>query len=199
MCGRYFFAIDQLPDFHILKKKIDQLALFEYAQEEVFPSNRALVLLPDGNDFTLGVMTWGIKGYRGNMLINARSETINQKKTFSSMRENRCLVPANGFYEWLKKDKKKQKIYIRKEGEPVMYLAGIYNEQNEFVIVTGESDEEMKTIHNRTPIIVKEDEISSYLHRELDYQVDNHHLTFTKEEKKQHHDQLGLFDEREDQ
>ena len=195
MCGRYFFEIDQLPEFHILKKKIDQLALFEYAQEEVFPGNHALVLLPDEDDFTLDVMKWGIKGFHGNTLINARSETISEKKTFSSMRSRRCLVPANGFFEWVKRGKKKQKVYIRKGQDPVMYLAGIYNEQKEFVIVTGESQQEMKEIHDRTPIILREDQIPLYLMEQLDYPVDNDNLTFTTEEVKQQHEQLGLFDE----
>ena len=93
------------------------------------------------------------------------------------------MIPCNGFYEWVKTGNGKQKIYIRKQDMPLFYLAGIYNEKKEFVIVTGEASDAMAQIHNRTPIILCEEQIISYLQEELAFQVDNEDLLFIKEKK----------------
>lgn len=200
MCGRYFFELRELPAFARLKQKIEQQALFEYAREEVFPSNSALVLVDGQEDYELDVMKWGIEGPYGR-LINARSEGIEKKKTFRPMLSKKCLIPCNGFYEWVKVGKQKQKILIQREDAPLFYLAGIYNEQKEFVIVTGESVKEMKDIHDRTPILMLEDQIPLYLQDELEFQVDNEHLIFTAVDSRKppvvKKRQLSLFDEEE--
>ena len=117
------------------------------------------------------------------------------------MLSKKCLIPCNGFYEWVKIGKQKQKIMIQREDAPLFYLAGIYNEQKEFVIVTGESVREMKDIHDRTPILMLEDQIPLYLQDELEFQVDNEHLTFTAVDSRKtpgmQKRQLSLFDEGE--
>lgn len=200
MCGRYFFALQDTPAFAKLKRKIEQQALFEYAQEEVFPSNDALVLISGQGDYQLDVMKWGIKGAYGQ-LINARSEGIEKKKTFAPLLQQRCLIPCNGFFEWVKTGKRKQKVYIRRQDTPLFYLAGIYNQQHEFVIVTGEAEDEMKKVHDRTPIILQEAQIPLYLQEELAFTVDNDQLQFTAiepakpKEETSNIDQLSLFDE----
>ncbi|MBS6183001.1 SOS response-associated peptidase [[Clostridium] innocuum] len=200
MCGRYFFELRELPAFARLKQKIEQQTLFEYAREEVFPSNSALVLVDGQEDYELDVMKWGIEGPYGR-LINARSEGIEKKKTFRPMLSKKCLIPCNGFYEWVKVGKQKQKILIQREDAPLFYLAGIYNEQKEFVIVTGESAKEMKDIHDRTPILMLEDQIPLYLQDELEFQVDNEHLIFTAVDNRKspvvEKRQLSPFDEEE--
>ena len=80
--------------------------------------------------------------------------------------------------------------------------AGIYNEHKEFVIVTGESVRQMKDIHDRTPILMLEDQIPLYLQDELEFQVDNERLTFTAVDTRKapvpaKNSQLSLFDEDE--
>lgn len=183
MCGRYFFQLQDHPSFSILKKLIEQQSLFEYAKEEVFPSQNAIVILANGDDYALDVMKWGIKGFQGKVLINARSETIFEKKTFQKMAAQRCLIPCNGFFEWQKRGSYKQKIFIHKKNDPLLYLAAIYNQEHEFVIVTGESENEMKAIHNRTPLLIKEDDITPYLQLQLEFTVDNVNLLFDDVEK----------------
>ena len=166
----------------------------------MFPSNSALVLVDGQEDYELDVMKWGIEGPYGR-LINARSEGIEKKKTFRPMLSKKCMIPCNGFYEWVKVGKQKQKILIQREDAPLFYLAGIYNEQKEFVIVTGESVKEMKDIHDRTPILMLEDQIPLYLQDELEFQVDNEHLLFTAVDNRKspviEKRQLSLFDEEE--
>lgn len=183
MCGRYYFAFEDSPSFAFLKAKVEQQALFEYAHDEVFPSQKALVLTNGKHAYDIAVMKWGMEGYKGNLLINARKEGIEQKKTFAPLLQNRCLIPCNGFYEWVKTGNGKQKIYIRKKDRPLFYLAGIYNEKNEFVIVTGEAQQAMAAIHHRTPLLIQEEQIVSYLQNTLDFQVDNEQLVFIEENK----------------
>lgn len=196
MCGRYFFHLEEHSAFIKLKKKLEQMNLFEYASDEVFPSNKALVLIDDKHhDYTLAIMKWGIEGCKGNLLINARSERIDEKKTFKTMLNQRCLIPCNGFFEWTKKAKQKQKIYVRMQDEPLFYLAGIYNRDKEFVIITGESQNNMRDIHARTPIILHEGEVIPYLSGNSPFEVDNEHLVLIKAEqnRKKHMEQLDLF------
>lgn len=199
MCGRYFFALEEDAAFDKLKQKIKQQAMFEYASDEIFPSHQVLVMLPDKNDYTLDLMKWGFHGYQKRALINARSETLAERKTFQAIQHKRCLLPCNGFYEWVKKGNAKEKIYIQRDDTPLFYLAGIYNEDRQFVIVTGESEDEMKKIHDRTPIILGEDEIMPYLRGEIPFKVNNQHLCFQVERKNKPSNitQMSLFDSKE--
>ena len=180
MCGRYYFSLEDTAAFAKLKRKITQMSIFSYAHQEVFPSQKSLVLVKDtrDEDYTLKTMKWGIKGYQGSLLINARNEGIETKKTFSPLLDHRCLIPCNGFYEW----KNKKKVFIFEKKEPLFYLAGIYNEALEFVIVTGEAEKEMKHVHHRTPLIIHEQDINRYLNGDCEFAVDNDDLGFRLEE-----------------
>lgn len=178
MCGRYFFQLQNhsLP----LIQNFEQTSLFDFAQGEIYPTQKTLVIIGE-RDTTYGrVMKWGIKGYRDQLLINARSEGIHERKTFRPLLNNRCLIIANGFYEWQKHGTRKDKIYIQKKDRPYLYMAGIYNEQKEYVIVTGEAQNDMALIHHRTPIIMDERQGLAYLNQERLFQVDNENLLFQK-------------------
>lgn len=176
MCGRYYFSIEEALDQITLKKKIAQMTI-DFAKKEIFPSQQAIVLVEGPQDYETAVMKWGIKSYKGSLLINARSETIHEKKTFQPMLSQRCLIPCNGFFEW----KNKKKIFIYEKQESIFYLAGIYNQDHEFVIVTGEANKDMKQIHHRTPIILHERDIDRYLRHECEFAVDNDDLGFRLE------------------
>lgn len=178
MCGRYYFSLEDIADSALLKKKISQMSISNFAQREIFPSQQALVLIEGEDVFQVKVMKWGIKNYQGSLLINARNEGIDQKRTFSPMLSHRCLIPCNGFYEW----KNKKKVFIYEKEEPLFYLAGIYNEQDEFVIITGEAQKDMKHVHHRTPLIYHEKDIQRYLSLDCEFAVDNDNLGFRLEE-----------------
>lgn len=81
---------------------------------------------------------WGIQ--KKSLIINARSETAHEKLTFKRILKNRCAIIANGFYEW----NRNKKIYITRKDESMIYFAGLFNEKHEFVILTGESEKDMK-------------------------------------------------------
>ena len=180
MCGRYYFCSYPIDAFQELDRKIKEHSLTLYAQHEVFPSDQAIVLVADENDYKPVVMKWGMKGYYGHEIINARMEGIAEKKTFASFYQQRCLIPCNGFFEWQPKGKSKQKVFISKKGKPLMYLAGIYNNQKEFVIITGPSEYDMKPVHDRTPLFIDQKEIGTYLSGEMEFRVDNQDLLIRK-------------------
>jgi len=96
--------------------------------------------------------------------INARADTITQKSTFKGpIRSRRCLVPINGFYEWMKTDEGKAPFWITPVGPDYFALAGIYDEWHDpasgkFItgtaIITTEANELMQPIHDRMPVIL---------------------------------------------
>lgn len=179
MCGRYYFDLESsYEEFIKLQISWDLFADLEFATHEVFPSQNALLLIAKDDRLIPRVMKWGITSAKRTCLINARGETITSRPTFKRMLDQRCVVLANGFYEWKENGKHKDKIYIQNEDHSLMYLAGIYNEQNEFVIVTAESKNDMAKVHDRTPIIYHRDEMKQYLRKGLPYDEDNHNLIF---------------------
>jgi putative SOS response-associated peptidase YedK len=98
-------------------------------------------------------------------LINARVETVQDKGMFKkAFRENKCLIPSTGFYEWRDEGKpKKTPYHIKLGNKRIFSFAGFYNDGT-FVILTKESDNsDMAEIHDRTPVILGKDQEEKYL------------------------------------
>ena len=97
----------------------------------------------------------------GNRMINARMETIAEKPAFrSAFKKKRCLIPANGFYEWKGKSADKQPYYIS-TGEPFSF-AGIYEiwdkedpPYKSCAIITTAASKSIQEIHHRMPVILR--------------------------------------------
>jgi putative SOS response-associated peptidase YedK len=94
-------------------------------------------------------------------MFNIRSETISQKPSFKvSFMRRRCIVPANGFYEWRKQDK--QPYFLRSANGGMIYMAGIYDAwespDGSFIpslgIITTSADSTVGTIHERMPLLL---------------------------------------------
>jgi putative SOS response-associated peptidase YedK len=99
----------------------------------------------------------------GNKMINARAETITEKASFRTpLFSKRCLVPADGFYEW-QQDAGKQPYRIFVKNNALFAMAGLWERWKSptgevvesFSIITTEANEFMKPIHNRMPVILK--------------------------------------------
>lgn len=176
MCGRFYFDLKDGKEFEHLKSKILENKIVDYVKQEVFPSQSSIVLVNGDKGYEVKIMQWGFHTDYGQFLINARSETIEKKPSYAPYVKQRCLIPCNGFYEW----KHKQKYFIEEEQTSLFYLAGIYNDADEFVIVTGQSEYDMACIHDRTPIMINEKEINSYLNNESSFNVYNDNLKVTK-------------------
>jgi len=108
----------------------------------------------------------------GSRMINARAESLAEKPSFKGpFKKHRCLIVADGFYEWKKTESGKTPVYItRKDGRPLGF-AGLYSDwrpaEGETIrtctIVTTEPNELLEPIHNRMPVIIKPDDRDRWL------------------------------------
>ncbi len=109
-------------------------------------------------------------------LINARAETLAEKPSFrAAFRMRRCIVPANGFYEWAKPPAGKQVFYIHPSGDLLLAFAGLWErwtrpEDGEvidsFTIVTTAANALVRPIHDRMPVVLGPEEVRVWLDRE---------------------------------
>ena len=114
--------------------------------------------------FLWGLITsWAKDPSIGNKLINARAETINVKPSFrSAFSKRRCLIVADGFYEWKKEGTKKIPLYFHLKSKEPFGLAGLYEtwmspdkkEIKSCTIITTEANKLIAPIHDRMPVIV---------------------------------------------
>ena len=112
-------------------------------------------------------MKWGYKLPDGKLIFNARSETAAQKAMFADgMRQRRCLIPADCYYEWQKTGQGKQKYQLAPSDANGFFLAGIYRiEQGSavFSVLTKEPVESIAFIHHRMPVILPKEALSDWL------------------------------------
>lgn len=121
------------------------------------------------------VPSWAKDPKIGNRMINARSETLAEKPSFrSAYKRRRCLILADGYYEWQKVpgDRLKQPIYIRLQSEKPFALAGLWevwqSEEMEeplrsCTIITCAPNELLKQVHHRMPVILPADAYAQWL------------------------------------
>lgn len=111
----------------------------------------------------------------GNRLINARSETAAAKPAFrAAFRRRRCLIPADGFYEWQRQGKAKQPCFIQMADELPFGMAGLWETwegpDNSLVesctILTTEPNALMEPIHDRMPVILPREAYDEWLRSE---------------------------------
>ena len=111
-------------------------------------------------------------------LINARSETVDQKPSFrAAFKRRRCLIPISGFYEWRKFDDGKQPHLIRmKDGAPFA-LAGLWehwtspdgSEVESCTLLTTEANDFMQPLHHRMPVILDPEDFDLWLDPEIQH------------------------------
>jgi putative SOS response-associated peptidase YedK len=146
------------------------------------PSQTLPVIVEEDGEWVVRGMHWGLipkwtkPGTKPKVTpINARSETAAEKPMFKSLlKYRRCIVPANGFYEWKKQDAKtKQPFYIHLRDEPLMLFAGLYDEAEtesgplqSYTIMTTNANEQMSELHDRMPVIMDPDDVEDWLSRE---------------------------------
>ncbi|MEI6575670.1 MAG: SOS response-associated peptidase [Bacteroidota bacterium] len=169
MCGR--FQISKIVDDIQLRFHVDVETEWT---KQIFNAAPGMLLPVIANiePFKLSVFKWGLipswakdPGI-GNKLINARAETILEKPSFkSSVRHRRCLIPANGFYEWKKEGSAKIAHRICFPDDRLFAFAGLWDrwhdaegkELTSFTIITTEANDLMKPIHDRMPVILEPD------------------------------------------
>jgi putative SOS response-associated peptidase YedK len=180
MCGRYAFytpmeAVVRL--FRVSEVHAGEIApRYNIAPTQESPIVRRSPYLdapePGEAPRELALARWGLVPFWakdvkiGNRQINARAETVAQKPAFrAAFRKRRCLVPADGFFEWQKTESGKQPWYIRRIGGRPLALAGLWElwdppEGGEplasYAIITTSGNEFMQPLHDRMPVVLTE-------------------------------------------
>ena len=168
MCGRYNFSKNSSSP--MVQKVLENLQTrqIEVKTGEVNPGDVAAAI---ASNRKLEPQAFGMKwGYRlpdGKLIFNARSETAAQKAMFADgMRQRRCLIPADCYYEWQKVGQGKQKYQIAPTDANGFFFAGIYRIEQGipmFSILTKEPVESISFIHNRMPVILPNEIIKDWL------------------------------------
>ncbi len=163
MCGRFSNSISESKlEKYFSRVRLDELIQASY---NICPTDSCLVLKNE-MPYVFSKMSWGFLPFGksdGNVLINARSETIFEKPSFKhNVQDKRCLVIADSFYEWKKVGKDRMPYRIHLRNDEIMVFAGIYHEWisngnhcSGFVILTNQPNKEMSKIHNRAPVILE--------------------------------------------
>lgn len=177
MCGRFTLTVDpgDLQDVFNDYTFPSQFA----PRFNIAPSQPLLAISNDGKShadfFIWGLIpSWAKDASIGNRMINARGETLAEKPSFrGSYKYKRCLILADGFYEWKKHPTSKTKIphYIHMKNRQVFAFAGLWNEWNSpdgsqirsCTIVTIEPNDMMAALHNRMPVILPPDAYAQWL------------------------------------
>lgn len=115
------------------------------------------------------IPSWAKDATIGQRLNNARADTLSEKPSFrAAFRRRRCIIPANGFYEWMPTGDRKQPYYIRPVGDELFGFAGLYEHWqgpngpiNSCAMITTEANELIRPIHDRMPVILP---VEAYAH-----------------------------------
>jgi putative SOS response-associated peptidase YedK len=175
MCGR--FVITSPPE--ALRK------IFGYADQPNFPPRFNIsptqpipVVIIENGIRHFRLMRWGLipawvkDARKFTLLINARSETVRDKPAFkNAMKRRRCLIPADGYYEWHTSEQRKRPYFInRRDGSPIGF-AGLAEtwigpngeELDTVAIVTAPASSDLAVLHHRVPVTIAPDEFDRWL------------------------------------
>ena len=169
MCGRYVVKNPVTKTNSLVKSAIQVEDNDNY---NAHPNQKLPVIKKYKNGNTLEALKWGLipgwaKDKDFKALINARLETIDEKVSFKKLiKDFRCVVVADGFYEWKREEKEKIPHYFIREDKKTIFFAGIY-ENNQFSLITEEASKNISEIHHRQPVILNQTDINRYLNLEL--------------------------------
>lgn len=176
MCGRY--TLRSNPRSLADKVRVEEYPLWE-PRYNVAPTTQIPVIRED----QLSLMRWGlvpswVKDLKsaGAPLINARAETVAEKPSFrSAFKKRRCLIPADGWYEWQVIGKTKQPFWIHLNGERVFAFAGLWEAWHKSepplescTIVTTDACDDTRNVHDRMPVILDRADYARWLDPETD-------------------------------
>ena len=167
MCGR--FTLSQSAEAIASVFQLNQVPTIEPRYNIAPTQPVATVLQTSAHERQFQLLRWGLiptwakDATMGSRLINARAETVAEKPSFrSAFRHRRCLVIADGFYEWRRQDGKKQPFYFRMQNQQPFAFAGLWEHWQDpkgeaidsCTILTTEANELLQQIHERMPVIL---------------------------------------------
>ena len=172
MCGRFSIISNSknIEEHFSLARSGEYLKSYN-----VSPSSNIPVVRLEHDNRALSNLHWGLVPHwaKDTKLkpINAKAETIDTKPFFrSAFKNNRCLIPANGFYEWKKTNKHKQPWYFKLKDTELMAFAGLWDHwehddesMESCTIITTGANDVMKPVHDRMPVILNPEDYDGWL------------------------------------
>jgi putative SOS response-associated peptidase YedK len=159
MCNRYSQT----------KREVRIVSRFGQIQAEfaprynIAPTQSAPVAVLKDGALALQDMCWGFEGFDGQPLMNARTETAYEKRTFhDAWRERHCIVPCDGFYEWKDTPEGKQPYRFVQRGRALFWFAALWD-QDRFTILTMPALGCVATMHDRMPVMFREETIDWWI------------------------------------
>jgi len=177
VCGRFVLETPLKATAEIFNAQMAE-SLVTVPNFNIRPSENISVLVSNSGKRKLGQMRWGFVPHwyksvaDGPLLFNARAETLAKKPAFrDACRKRRCLIPADGFYEWEKKVGSKSKpFYVRRSDRQQMIFAGIWQFSGDSedriptcTIITVPASEQISGIHNRMPLLIDPSDWAGWL------------------------------------
>ena len=176
MCGRFAFYTPKEAVANLFEVDCDVELEPRY---NIAPTQYSPVVRLDNDaQRELVMMRWGLVPFWakdktiGNRMINARAETVSEKPAFrSAYKRRRCLVMANGFYEWKRFDDQKIPYFIGMKDEQSFAMAGLWEQWTKgddgilhtFTILTTSANEFMTGLHHRMPVILAPQNYAAWL------------------------------------
>jgi putative SOS response-associated peptidase YedK len=178
MCGR-FTATFEFSDIRVrwnLDRDLPSYTPRFNVAPETSPNIPVIVRQKGVNECRL--MHWGLIPHWaadpsiGNRLINARAETLTELPSFKHIVDRRrCIIPADGFYEWRKEGKRKTPMWVHLKDRKPFAFAGLWDvwrkpdgkRVGSFTIITTEPNELVRPVHNRMPVILSREDEEQWL------------------------------------
>lgn len=175
MCGRYTLTS---PDELVEEFGLGELPFDLVPRYNIAPTQEAPIVVSASNRRELRLFRWGLvppfaTDTRGAArLINARAETVDQKRSFrEAFAKRRCLVCADGFYEWKRSGKRPLPFYMQRASKRPIALAGIWERFVDsagvpyfsFATMTTDANVLMRPIHDRMPVIIEPSDYDRWL------------------------------------
>jgi len=180
MCGRYTLStpVEKLAGEFDISGPLPDLP----PSYNVAPSQEvAAIVAGGGGERRQELLRWGLipawadDSSIGSRMINARSETAAEKPSFrKAFKVRRCLILADGFYEWQKTDDGKQPYHIKMQDDSPFAFAGLWEtwkngeEVRSATIITTDANDLMKEIHHRMPVILHPEDYAMWLDPDFD-------------------------------
>ena len=171
MCGRFTVTEDAAAIGDAFGATVEPLRSVPLPRYNVAPTDEVPVVIAAPEGRRAGPMRWGLVPHWadspsvGSRMINARSETVLQRKAYREpFLARRCLVPADGFYEWEARASGKQPYWIHRPGGGLFGMAGIWARWRppsgprlaSFSVLTREAPAALAPLHERAPVILPE-------------------------------------------
>lgn len=165
MCGRYYFDEDFFDKLIDYAQIVDENVKLKKGEREVFPTQKAPILIPKNNKIYLTEQAWGYPGFKaGQSIINARQETILEKTIFQKgINYHRAIIPMSHYFEW---NKSKDRFSFYDKDSPILFVGGIFDlfdNQHRFTMITSQAHPSMADIHDRMPLILNESQLKDWL------------------------------------